>query len=81
VLKPVRQPGALGSTRVVGSSEKLHELLLGVADEERLIVQPRTEGALVSLGLVVARDGHWSLSSSTWRTGPGRSRAARRHGR
>jgi len=71
VIKSARPGVALPSGRAVTSRHELRELLQRLPPQERLLAQERLQGALMSVAIVVARDGGvvarlQSLASRTW---------------
>lgn len=56
-VKGARPAGALSMTRVVGDRDGWEALLRSLPADERLLVQPRLEGPVRSLDLVLDRDG------------------------
>jgi biotin carboxylase len=56
-VKPARPGGALGTTRVLETREAWDALLRVLPADEPLLVQPRLRGPVLSLDLVVDRDG------------------------
>src|SRR4051794_19684951 len=57
VVKPVGKGGAIGTARPVGTRAELHTLFGGLPAGEPLVVQERLPGDLISVGIVVGRDG------------------------
>jgi predicted ATP-grasp superfamily ATP-dependent carboligase len=57
VVKPARPVSALKTARLVRDAEHLARLLRGVAPQEPLLVQERVKGPLVSVELVIDREG------------------------
>ena len=71
VVKPVGKGGAIPTAVPVASAEAYQALLGSLPDDEPLVVQERLEGPLVSLGLVIGRDGRLvsrfqHLARRTW---------------
>ena len=80
-IKPVRPGGSIGSARVVESASDLARLLDGLPNAERLLVQERSTGGLLALGMVVGRDGapverFQQVATRTWPTDAGSSSLA-----
>jgi len=57
VIKPVVQDGPVRSTTIVTSLAELKAVLARLRDESPVLVQPVVPGELVSLGIVLDRDG------------------------
>lgn len=81
VVKPVGPGGAIGSARVVESETELERLLGGLPAHEPLLVQERSSGGLLALGMVVARDGSTvariqQAATHTWPSNAGSSSLA-----
>jgi predicted ATP-grasp superfamily ATP-dependent carboligase len=57
VVKPAHPVSALKTARLVDDEEELRRLLAGVPATERLLVQERVRGPLVSIELVIDRGG------------------------
>jgi predicted ATP-grasp superfamily ATP-dependent carboligase len=57
VVKPARPVSALKTARLAGDEEELRRLLDGVPGAEPLLVQERVRGPLVSIELVIDREG------------------------
>jgi predicted ATP-grasp superfamily ATP-dependent carboligase len=57
VVKPAQPVSALKTARLVGDEEGLRRLLDGLRPAERLLVQERVKGPLVSIELVIDREG------------------------
>jgi predicted ATP-grasp superfamily ATP-dependent carboligase len=58
VVKPARPVGTLKTARLVQNAEALEELLDPVADDEPLLVQERALGPIVSVEIVLDREGN-----------------------
>jgi predicted ATP-grasp superfamily ATP-dependent carboligase len=81
VVKPVTKGGAIGTARPVASHAELRELLATLPLDEPLVVQERLIGPLLSVGIVVARDGRivarfQHLATRTWPADAGSSALA-----
>lgn len=57
VVKPAQPVSALKTARLANDEEQLQRLVQGVPAEERLLVQERVNGPLVSVELVIDREG------------------------
>jgi predicted ATP-grasp superfamily ATP-dependent carboligase len=57
VVKPAQPVSALKTARLVGDEEELQRVLSGVPAADRLLVQERVKGPLVSIELVIDREG------------------------
>lgn len=57
VVKPARPGGTIGTARVADSPAELEHLLDMLPGSEQVIVQERSAGKLIALGMVVGRDG------------------------
>jgi predicted ATP-grasp superfamily ATP-dependent carboligase len=80
IVKPVRK-SAMAGVRVVRSAGELREAIEDVPDDEAVIVQRLAEGDLLSLSLVLARDGSvvarfQQRAKRTWPPGAGGSSLA-----
>jgi hypothetical protein len=76
VLKPARPVSRLKTARLVESERDLHRLLDGVPPQEPLLVQERVRGPLVSLEVVIDREGRLAarfqqVTSRTWPSAAG----------
>ena len=81
VVKPVGKGGAIPTAVPIDSREELRRLLGQLPAGEPLVVQKRLRGPLVSLGLVIGRDGRLvsrfqHLASRTWPAAAGSSALA-----
>jgi predicted ATP-grasp superfamily ATP-dependent carboligase len=58
VVKPTRPEAALPTARIVSSAEELQRVLRPLPGDTPLLVQERAQGPLVSIAIVMSRDGH-----------------------
>jgi predicted ATP-grasp superfamily ATP-dependent carboligase len=76
VVKPARPVSALKTARLVTGEEQLRELLRAVPADEPLLVQERVRGPLVSVELVIDREGRLAarfqqVTRRTWPSAAG----------
>jgi ATP-grasp domain-containing protein len=76
VVKPARPVSALKTARLVRDGEHLARLLQGVPPQEPLLVQERVKGPLVSVELVIDREGRLvarfqQITRRTWPSAAG----------
>jgi biotin carboxylase len=76
IVKPARPVGTLKTANLVRDTRQLDELLEAVADEEQLLVQERARGPLVSVELVLDREGNIAarfqhVTQRTWPSAAG----------
>ena len=76
VLKPARPVSALKTARLARNEDELTWLLRGVPPHERLLVQERARGPLVSIELVIEREGRLAarfqqVTRRTWPSAAG----------
>jgi ATP-grasp in the biosynthetic pathway with Ter operon len=76
VIKPAQPVSALKTARLAANADALRRLLRGVPDGERLLVQERVRGPLVSIELVLDREGRLvarfqQVTKRTWPTAAG----------
>ena len=72
MVKPAQPVSALKTARLAGDEEELRRLLEGVPPAEPLLVQERVTGPLVSIELVIDREGRLAarFQQVTHRTWP-----------
>jgi predicted ATP-grasp superfamily ATP-dependent carboligase len=76
VVKPAQPVSALKTARLAGDEEELRRLLEGVPPAEPLLVQERVTGPLVSIELVIDREGRLAarfqqVTQRTWPSAAG----------
>lgn len=76
VVKPAQPVSALKTARLAGSEEELRRLVECVGPEEQLLIQERVQGPLVSVELVIDREGRLvarfqQVTRRTWPSGAG----------
>jgi predicted ATP-grasp superfamily ATP-dependent carboligase len=76
VVKPAQPVSALKTARLAADAEELQRLLRRVPAEERLLVQERVRGPLVSIELVIDREGRLvarfqQVTKRTWPSAAG----------